>query len=267
MARIDLQKARGEGYAGDVLRLEGSSVLVGRAEECDVRLASEISSRRHASLYVHGGRWIVEDHGSRNGTYLNGVKVGMAILRAGDLLRFGRGEQVFRVAALDPPPSSGPADVKARIIRPPAPPAKTRNEDIPTLQPVAGPVQERTIPLSARPTREVAPAGGERRFALSLVLSLVGIAFAILTAGRVWPESRFPYEWVTTPMDHALENIARLAPERFAELVPWPLAALLAIEFGLLGLTLARPLRRMPWTLLLVGAHVVAALLILDPGG
>jgi len=59
-------------------------------------------SRRHASLMLFGARWFVLDHGSTNGTWVNGQQVsGETSVRAGDRLRVGRA--LFRLA----PPLSG----------------------------------------------------------------------------------------------------------------------------------------------------------------
>ena len=56
-------------------------------------------SRRHAVLVVEGDRVTVIDHGSKNGTFLNGGKVRRAELSPGDRLAFGPVE--FRLRRLD----------------------------------------------------------------------------------------------------------------------------------------------------------------------
>jgi hypothetical protein len=72
-----------------------ASMLVGRGDGCDLQLFASTVSRRHAQLLLRDGAWIVHDLGSRNGTLLNGRRVGRARLRPGDLLSFA--EQSFRV--------------------------------------------------------------------------------------------------------------------------------------------------------------------------
>ena len=69
--------------------------IVGRAN-CAVKLTDGTVSRRHATLVPHGGAWALEDLGSANGTYLNGVKVTrpMAVHR-GDQIRCGATLLVF----------------------------------------------------------------------------------------------------------------------------------------------------------------------------
>jgi len=59
-------------------------LLIGRAEECHVRVFDEAASRRHAAIRRDGTDWVVEDLGSRNGTFVNGVRVTRQRLRTGD---------------------------------------------------------------------------------------------------------------------------------------------------------------------------------------
>ena len=56
--------------------LEGNQWVLGRSPECDVLLEVAAVSRRHVILSEEGGRYFVQDLGSRNGTYINGTRVG-----------------------------------------------------------------------------------------------------------------------------------------------------------------------------------------------
>ncbi len=67
---------------------ENTELMVGAAAHCSVRLAALDVSRTHALLTCRGGKVIVLDLGSTNGTYLNGRRVKEAEAVAGDLLRF-----------------------------------------------------------------------------------------------------------------------------------------------------------------------------------
>ncbi len=75
---------------GSTWRLdEGESWTIGRAGDCDVRIAFPEIGRRHTRVeYVNGG-WRAVHLGSANPTLVNGVKVDREELRSGDVLQVG----------------------------------------------------------------------------------------------------------------------------------------------------------------------------------
>jgi len=89
--------------AGQKLELKGNRVYVlGRGEECDVRLEDTEASRRHAKLSVAGDATVVhvEDLRSKNGTFLNERKLAeRKKLASGDRIRIGK--SVFQIEILD----------------------------------------------------------------------------------------------------------------------------------------------------------------------
>jgi len=69
--------------------------IVGRAN-CAVKLTDGTVSRRHAALVPRNGAWALDDLGSANGTYLNGVKVTRPTpVHRGDQIRCGTTLLVF----------------------------------------------------------------------------------------------------------------------------------------------------------------------------
>lgn len=75
---------------------EGENVI-GRTSEATVRISSSRVSRRHARIVVTGGRAVLEDLGSKNGTYLRGHRIQEPVeLSDGDEICFGRDFVVFR---------------------------------------------------------------------------------------------------------------------------------------------------------------------------
>jgi len=77
--------------------MEGESVI-GRGEDVAVRIDVEGVSRRHARIVADGGRFTLEDLGSKNGTYLREQRLaGPAALEDGDTFRLGRTVVVFSV--------------------------------------------------------------------------------------------------------------------------------------------------------------------------
>jgi len=81
-----------------VLPLMEGENLIGRAEEVAVRIDVDGVSRRHARIVADGGRFTLEDLGSKNGTYLRERRLeGPAALEDGDSFRLGRTTLVFSV--------------------------------------------------------------------------------------------------------------------------------------------------------------------------
>jgi len=72
------------------LELEGSSATVGRDREADLCLKERHVSRQHCELERVEDAVVVRDTDSKNGTYVNGLKVSEAVLKPGDKLTVGR---------------------------------------------------------------------------------------------------------------------------------------------------------------------------------
>ena len=76
--------------------------LLGRVENGVVWLDSPTVSRRHARIVIEGGTAILEDLGSKNGTFLGEKKVTAPVaLVDGDAFRVGRVSMTFRAQAAD----------------------------------------------------------------------------------------------------------------------------------------------------------------------
>ncbi len=71
---------------------QGDAYIIGRREECDIVLPYDSQiSRQHARLFSKDGKWFVQDLGSRNGTYVNKLKIeAITPLEPGQMFRVGR---------------------------------------------------------------------------------------------------------------------------------------------------------------------------------
>ena len=68
----------------------GREVTLGRSPECSMQLPAAGASRRHANVAWHGGRVVLRDLGSTNGTFLNGERVeDETPLESGDRITIG----------------------------------------------------------------------------------------------------------------------------------------------------------------------------------
>jgi len=76
-------------HSGEVLRLTGSMLTVGRTAENDIALPSKMVSRNHARLLIGPNGIIVEDAGSTNGCFVNGEQVRQHLMHDNDVLELG----------------------------------------------------------------------------------------------------------------------------------------------------------------------------------
>lgn len=90
------------------------STVIGRREDCDLRIPVGDVSRKHCRLRRGDGGLKVEDMGSSNGTFVNDERVTEADVNAGDVIRVGPVQFVVQVDGV-------PADDE--IVRPADPQA------------------------------------------------------------------------------------------------------------------------------------------------
>ena len=101
--------------AGRSIAIKRNRLLIGRAEECDVRPLSEDVSRRHCEVVVGPADVWVADLGSRNGTFVNGRKISERTKVAdGDIVRVGALE--LKVSCVDPAAKAGTEDDVSRWL-------------------------------------------------------------------------------------------------------------------------------------------------------
>lgn len=75
--------------------LDSDETTVGRRESADIFLDDVTVSRKHAKFIRSGTRFVVQDIGSLNGTYLNRDRIDSAELRAGDEVQIGKFRMIF----------------------------------------------------------------------------------------------------------------------------------------------------------------------------
>jgi len=83
--------------------LEEGSITIGREAFNDIVIHDGEASRRHAQISFQEGRYILEDLGSTNGTYINGRRVSTPTpLHNGDVIEMGETSRiVFNLATPD----------------------------------------------------------------------------------------------------------------------------------------------------------------------
>jgi pSer/pThr/pTyr-binding forkhead associated (FHA) protein len=75
---------------GVVFPLEGEQLTIGRDSTNGVAINDSEVSRKHSRLMFQGGKYVIDDLGSTNGTFVNGQRlVGPVVLKAGDVVSLG----------------------------------------------------------------------------------------------------------------------------------------------------------------------------------
>lgn len=101
--------------AGRAISIKRNRLLIGRAEECDVRPLSEDVSRRHCEVLVGPAEAWIQDLGSRNGSFVNGARIAEKTrLKDGDIIRVGVLE--LKVSCTDPAAKAGTEDDVSRWL-------------------------------------------------------------------------------------------------------------------------------------------------------
>jgi pSer/pThr/pTyr-binding forkhead associated (FHA) protein len=99
---------------GRSIRLDTERLRLGRDAACEIVLDDHSVSRRHATVEQRPEGWLVVDHESANGTFVDGQRIIQAFLRAGQELRLGT--VVLRVTG--PDAQAGTAQPKPKRSRP-----------------------------------------------------------------------------------------------------------------------------------------------------
>lgn len=164
-----------DGRERRVLLLDGDRLTVGSAPDNDVVVDDPSVSRVHAVVQRLGGRWFIEDCGSRNGTSVNGRRLtGLAAIRANDEVRLGRARLELRGEAM---PAGRPTD--AVVQRPSVTP---RERDV--LVALCAPLATGDVFTEPATVREMAEALSVSDNAVKLHLANLAEKFGVHGADR-----------------------------------------------------------------------------------
>lgn len=98
--------ARLREHPSDRLVVLPERLLVGRSRACDLVLSARDVSGQHAEVRWTGTHWELHDLGSRNGTFVDGVRLASGareLLRAGSRVRFGLESPEWELTGAAPP--------------------------------------------------------------------------------------------------------------------------------------------------------------------
>lgn len=81
---------------GKVYPLEGDKITIGRDSSCEISIDDPAVSRHHAKVTFRGSNLTLEDLGSVNGTFINGVRINSDSLMVNDCMTLGKIELQLR---------------------------------------------------------------------------------------------------------------------------------------------------------------------------
>lgn len=114
--------------AGMSFPLSGSQMVIGREEGTDMPLQDPEASRRHALISWQGGQYVIEDLGSTNGTFVNGIQITMPqTLSPGDSVGIGQTALVFHMAEAQMGVGTPQPQAPAHTLPPLEPAAASQN--------------------------------------------------------------------------------------------------------------------------------------------
>jgi hypothetical protein len=85
----------GAGASPFAYEMDRDPLEIGRSSECAIQLNLVNVSRQHARIYLANDEYHLEDLGSTNGTFVNGVRVSKCVLRNNDLIEIGDAQIIF----------------------------------------------------------------------------------------------------------------------------------------------------------------------------
>lgn len=155
---------------GATYPLDGDLITIGRDSSNTIQINDAEISRRHALLEFQGGKYLIKDAGSTNGTHVNGQRLAAPyVLKPGDVVSFGEGlVLVYESSNFDPGATvatSRGAVQQARAAVPPPAPAQAYSGQV-----SAGPSQQ--------PVRRINP--------LPIVIVAGGLLLVCACAGFLW---------------------------------------------------------------------------------
>src|SRR3990172_1829578 len=126
---------------GTVYALESDQLSIGRDSSNEIPVNDAEVSRRHARLTFQGGKYVIEDMGSTNGTFANGQRLsGPRVLKSGEVISLGE-QIVFVYEAVNSDPGATVASPRkvpeARLATPLPPPPQSFAGQVPASQPEA----------------------------------------------------------------------------------------------------------------------------------
>jgi pSer/pThr/pTyr-binding forkhead associated (FHA) protein len=183
---------------GKVFPMEGDVLTIGREAGNAIVINDAEVSRKHTQFVFQGGKYIVTDLGSTNGTFVNGQRLtGQHILQPGEVISLGEQINLLfeSVVPVDPNATMMSAGRQSAAPRAVAPAPRPQPVVQPIPQPVnyAGQVPVGPAPMYAPPQ----PQGGTSRTTLIVVGIVLVVCICVVSVGLFFAPQSF---WCMFPV-------------------------------------------------------------------
>ena len=166
---------------GVTFPLEGDQLTIGRDSTNGVAINDAEISRKHARLTFQGGKYVLEDLGSTNGSFVNGQRLaGPVVLKPGDVVSLGE-QIVLMYDAIAADAGATMAVPRRAVQQSTPPPAYSSTPNYPAPPPA-------TYAASAPPTK---------KSNLTPVFIAVGVLLFLCICGGFFWWVDASYRWCT----------------------------------------------------------------------
>lgn len=168
---------------GKTFPLEGDIITIGREAGNGIVINDAEVSRKHAQLSFQGGKFVVSDIGSTNGTFVNGQRItGQHVLSAGEVISLGEQINLLFEALVQIDPNatmlSAAAGRPAAAAPRPSTPAPT-----PAAQPVQSVGYAGQVPVGPEPGMAAPPPRGGSNRTLIIVAVVIVVLLCCCVGG------------------------------------------------------------------------------------
>ncbi|MCZ2127706.1 MAG: FHA domain-containing protein [Anaerolineales bacterium] len=182
---------------GATFPLEGEQLIIGRDAGNGVAINDSEVSRKHARLTFQGGKYVLDDLGSTNGTFVNGQRLtAPAVLKAGDVVSLG--EQIVLMYEALMADAGATVAISRRAVQQavPQPTYSAPPQPQPTYSAPPQPQPTHSAPPQPQPTY-APPPSAPKKAANKTVLIAAGAGALILICScigfLVWVDAT--YRW------------------------------------------------------------------------
>ncbi len=165
---------------GATYLLDSELMTIGRDPSNTIAVNDPEISRKHAKMMLQGGKVVIEDNGSTNGTAIDGKRIsGPHVLKSGEMIAFGE-DIVFMFEALN-------FDPDATVVSSSAHPAAAPRQQ-PVMPPPSPPKQAYAgqVPASPAPVAPPPRSKSGGRKAIPVVLGIGALATLCACGSALW---------------------------------------------------------------------------------